>query len=110
MHKVKVEELESGMILARDVEDQGGYRILGAGSKLSESQIALLESWSVIDVWIDDDTPEEEEPAQEADGLEEARERLRARFEGRLVNEYMERLYEQAEERLAVPRFWKNRV
>jgi hypothetical protein len=101
------------MCLARDVENAEGYRILARGTALSETQIALLEGWGVIDVLIEDakapvaapqDAPAD--PAAPA-AASEAAVRLKARFEGRLANNWMKALYAEAEKRLGSSPFWK---
>ncbi|MCD6404293.1 MAG: hypothetical protein J7M19_00535 [Planctomycetes bacterium] len=114
MHKVKIEDLETGKVTARSVEDHNGYRILAKGTVLTERQIALLVDWKVLDVWVEDEVaePDELEAAESAEeeALDKARERLAALFEGRETNAWMEALHEEAEKRLAVGRFWQEQV
>lgn len=111
MRLIPLDEVEAGMVLARDVENSNGYRILGKDTVITESQIALLEGWGVLDVLIKDGpAPSEEESAPESQGsgghLEARREKLKKSFEGVLVNEWMNALYAEAENRLDVKRFW----
>ena len=114
MRKIEVDEVQAGMILAADVEDSNGYRILSRGTVLTDKQIALLATWRVGEVVVEDAPAEEEtlEAALSADeeALKAARERLAQRFEGSLTNPWMKALYEAAEARLAVPRYWKTQV
>jgi len=114
MTKVNIRELRTGMVLARDVEDDSGYKLLGKGTALTAAQIASLDGWKVIDVWVDEEKPAKEsgkgaarETRREPSALEEARKRLRARFEGRLTNQWMKSLLAEAEARLSAPRFWR---
>ena len=113
MHKVKVSELAAGMVLAVDVDDANGYRILARGTVLTESQIARMAEWKVREVAIEEEVAGEEEVEQaESDeqvDLEKARQRLRDKFAGSLVNPWMQSLYSEAEARLGVPRYWKKR-
>ena len=118
MRQVDFEDLEPGFVLAKDVERADGSKLLGRGTVLSETQMALLESWKVRQVWIEDAPSPEQEEAESAETkldqendsplLKAARKRLRDRFEGRLVNPWMEALYAEASERLATSRYWRS--
>ncbi|MHC4713476.1 MAG: hypothetical protein ACYTAN_09445 [Planctomycetota bacterium] len=111
MHKVKVGELEAGMVLATDVDDRNGYRILARGTVLTDSQIELLTGWRVFEVAVEEEMAGREEVEQaksdEQHAIEAAKRRLKEQFEGSLVNPWMESLYREAEARLEVPRYWK---
>ncbi len=116
MRSVKIKELKSGLILARDVEDAAGNRLLTVGTTLSKGHMALLEGWRIAEVWVEDavtavaeapaepETPATKDAGEEA--LAEAKKRLAARFEGRERNAWMKALHEEAAKRLAAPRFW----
>lgn len=114
MGKLKVDELDPGMVLAADVDDHNGYRILAKGTVLTQKQLELLLTWEVFEVVVEE--KKAEEPVQEAakqaedEALEAARRRLEKLFEGRLVNEWMEALYREAQKRLPVPRYWKTQI
>lgn len=114
MGKLRVDELEPGMVLAVDVDDHNGYRILAKGTALTQKQLELLSTWQVFEVAVEEKKAEEEvqEAAEQAedDALEAAKRRLEKLFEGRLVNEWMEALHREAEKRLAVPRYWKTQI
>ena|GEM_PF-1367274 len=117
MRMVDFEELKPGLVLAKDVEHADGSKLLGRGTILSPAQIALLESWRVKQVWIEDGPVAEEEEADSAETkldeesespvLAAARKRLRDRFKDRLVNPWMESLYAEADKRLSTPRYWR---
>jgi hypothetical protein len=121
MKSVKVKGLKVGFILARDVEDAAGYKLLKEGTVLSDAHVALLRSWKIPEVWVEESArarPEAQAPkadhAADEDKkkgedalLEQERARLMRRFEGRLTNPWMKALYAEAEKRLLVPRFWR---
>jgi len=121
MKSVKVKGLKAGFVLARDVEDAAGYKLLKEGTVLSDAHVALLRSWKIPEVWVEESVrargePEAPKAGHAAGGdekkredalLEEGRSRLRRRFEGRLTNPWMKALYAEAEKRLLVPRFWR---
>ncbi len=114
MRKLRVEGLEAGMVLAGDVEDHEGYRILARGTVLTAKQLELLSMWRVVEVMVEDEKADQQtqQAAMEAEDelLDAARRRLRALFEGRVVNEWMEALLREAERRLSVPRYWKTQI
>jgi len=112
------------MVLGRDVEGRDGYRLLGKGTVLTKAQVALLESWKVAEVWIEEagdaaaaeEVTEAEAPAAEEQGeakseedeaLEAAKARIEKSFAGARVNAWMEALCEAATERAMKPRFWR---
>ena len=114
MRKVRVDQLEAGMVLAADVEDLNGKKMLSEGTVITEKQLTLLTSRHVFEVLVEDAkaSKEDVEAVEAADSaedaaLEAAKERLAASFEGCKPNEWMERLHKEAEKRLSVPRFWR---
>jgi hypothetical protein len=117
MRNVKKGEFEPGLVLSRDVEDAEGYKLLRKGTVLTDAHVALLESWKVLEIWTEEQKAAKPAPekAKEAEPprsggnaiLEAAKLRLRARFEGSLVNPWMTALCNEAEKRLATPRFWR---
>ena len=109
MRKVFVNDLEPGMVLATAVENADGYRILAAGTALNDNLIMLLKEWRVIDVLVREEEPVEEvETTKPKVAVNAAVERLKRNFEGRLTNKWMKALYDAAEKRLDVPRYWKD--
>jgi hypothetical protein len=117
MRSIKASEFEPGFVLAREVEAADGSKLLKMGTVLSHAHLALLKSWKVREIFIEDakapaqaaqvSEPPAAAPAQPADPvLAVARERLRKRFEGRLVNPWMQALYDEAEKRLGTPKIW----
>ena len=115
MRNIKSDEYKPGLVLARDIEDAAGYKLLKVGTVLSDAQIALLVSWKVREIWVED-AKAAAAPAASAGGearrsevdpvLEAAKENLRKRFEGRLVNPWMKALYAEAEKRIGEKRPW----
>ena len=52
MAKIKVKDLEAGMVLTADVCDQNGRFLLGEGVELTDKHIKVLNAWGVISVEI----------------------------------------------------------
>ena len=50
MLRVKLEQLQPGMMVARDVKNIDGMLLLPAGCELSERQIGILEAWGVAEL------------------------------------------------------------
>ena len=116
MRSAPLKDLKPGMVLARDVENSEGYRILARGTVLSDTKISLLEGWNVIDVLIEDAKPpapaaQGEAVAAAADAARASRaaERLKTMFDGRLANPWMKALCAEAGKRLDLSPFWRNR-
>lgn len=113
MQQVPRERLVAGMVLARDVENYQGNRILTKGAVLTDSLIALLRHWKVAEVFVEPEQPKaEEKPAQPAaapdHALDVEKKRLNEIFDGSLVNGWMNELRNETEKRLGVHRFWKS--
>lgn len=111
MQRLKLRDLEAGMVLATDVGSDLGHRILSKGTVVTERQLELLTSWRVTEVAVEDAkaTPEGVSAAlsEESEALKAAKERLAARFEGAETNAFMKALHMEAEKRLTAPRYWK---
>ena len=45
-----MEQLQPGMVIARDVKNIDGVLLLPAGGELSERQIGILQAWGVAEV------------------------------------------------------------
>lgn len=117
MRSITISEFEPGLVLARDVEAADGSKLLKMGTALSQAHLALLKSWRIREIFVED----AKAPAQAARAAEApvaassatvdpvlavAQERLRRRFEGQIVNPWMQALYDEAEKRLGAPRAW----
>ncbi len=60
MAKIKVKELQAGMVLTADVCDPNGRFLLGSGCELEEKHLKALAAWGVVSVEIrDEDMPED---------------------------------------------------
>ena len=114
MRRLKIAELDAGMVLAADVGSDSGHRILSQGTVVTERQIELLTSWQIGEVAVEDEkaTPEGVSAAlsEESESLKAAKARLAARFEGAETNEYIQALHAEAEKRLTAPRYWKTGI
>ena len=60
-----MEQLQPGMVIARDVKNIDGLLLLPAGGELSEHQIGILQAWGVTEVEVAGDS----EAAQSQDPL-----------------------------------------
>jgi len=112
VQQVPLKRLAAGMVLARDVENGEGQRILAKGTALTDTRIALLTRWHIAEVMVEPpkpaEAPKESEPRHVDDGLDLARKRLRESFQGRLVNDSMKTLYTEAEKRLGSRAPWRS--
>lgn len=53
MKNVKLEEVEPGMVLARDVKGRFGRGLLMAGNMVTEKHIKIFRSWGITEVIIE---------------------------------------------------------
>jgi putative nucleotidyltransferase with HDIG domain len=84
------------MVLAEDVRDMNGRRLLAAGTSLTEKGLQVLKTWGITDVRID---PARERIETEAarDGSEETGRETRELFASAgLANPLMQELFEQS--------------
>jgi len=51
--RVKSEELQPGMVVARDVKNIDGMLLAPSGCELSERQIGILQTWGVVEVEVE---------------------------------------------------------
>lgn len=65
MIRIKAEELQPGMVTARDVKNIDGMLLAPAGCELSERQINILQAWGVTEVTVE----ASDEQAQACDPL-----------------------------------------
>jgi len=50
MPKLKIEQLQEGMVVTVDVRNMDDMLLIPAGCKLAEKHIGILEAWGVMDV------------------------------------------------------------
>ena len=50
MLRIKLEQLQPGMVVAREVKNIDGMLLLPMGCELSERQIGILQAWGVAEV------------------------------------------------------------
>jgi hypothetical protein len=94
MKRVSVENIEDGMILSKDVCGPSGNILLSSGTQISAAIGRRLKNWGILQV-----TVEGEEPNQQADesaqiSPEELRAHLEYKFEGRLGNPVMKKIFD----------------
>ncbi len=53
MIRLKSEELQPGMVVARDVKNIDGMLLVPSGCELSERQIGILQAWGVTELEIE---------------------------------------------------------
>jgi len=53
MIRIKAEELQPGMVTARDVKNIDGMLLAPAGCELSERQINILQAWGVAEIAVE---------------------------------------------------------
>lgn len=61
MAKVKLRDIQEGMILADDVIDQNGMLILSSGQNITDKHLRTFKAWGVTEVNIEDDRQGETE-------------------------------------------------
>lgn len=52
MGKVAIENIETGMILEKDVHDRSGRLLLGAGAELTPKHLMIFRTWGVLEAEI----------------------------------------------------------
>lgn len=82
MKKILVEEIENGMILAKDVTGSSGNALLGKGTTLSSTMGRRLKNWGIPFVHIEGEEEDHQESTDENASPEEIRATLEKRFEG----------------------------
>lgn len=81
MKKIIVDEIENGMILAKDVNGTSGNALLGKGTTLSSTMGRRLKNWGIPFVYIEGEEDNQEETEENAVSLEEIKKELEERFE-----------------------------
>ena len=94
MKKVPVQQIENGMIAARDVCATSGNILIGAGAKLSAALGQRLRNWGVAFVYVEGESDSEEPDACAHIPTEDFRRHLEAKFEHVLSNPIMHSLLE----------------
>lgn len=93
MKKIFVENIENGMLLARDVCGSSGNALLGKGIELTVTMGRRLKNWGVSFVYVEgEEEHKEEEPSVEV-SPEEVRKQLEGKFADVLNNPIMQELF-----------------
>lgn len=82
MKKIIVDEIENGMILAKDVNGASGNALLGKGTTLSSTMGRRLKNWGIPFVYIEGEEENQEESEESEVSPEEIKAELEKRFEG----------------------------
>lgn len=53
MGKVAIENIETGMVLASDVQDRSGRMLLGGGAELTQKHLVIFRTWGVLEADIE---------------------------------------------------------
>ena len=61
MTKVKIKDLQEGMILADDVKDQNGMLIVSHGQSISEKHLRTFKTWGITEIDIEENMGDQEE-------------------------------------------------
>lgn len=60
MAMLSIDNLEAGMVLAKDVLDRNGRMLLGAGAELTQKHLVTFRTWGVTEAAIEGIEEEEE--------------------------------------------------
>jgi hypothetical protein len=91
--KIRVEEFEKGMTLARDVCGTSGSVLLGTGTPLSAALGRRLKNWGIDFVYVEGEEEAEEHQTRADATPEEIKTHLRDKF-SRVLNEpIMQRVF-----------------
>ncbi len=66
MRKIRVKEIEEGMVLAQNIEDSVGRTLLNRGDTLRQAFIKKLDSWGVNEIIVEGSQEEEIEKLKAA--------------------------------------------
>ena len=93
MKKILVENIEDGMVLAREVYGASGSALLNKGTKLTVTMGRRLKNWGIPFVCIEgEEEHQEEKPAIEI-SPEEIREQLEEKFIDVMNDPTMQKLF-----------------
>jgi hypothetical protein len=67
MIRLKIDELEPGMILARSVYNQQGLRLLEKDSALTKKQIWMIKTWGIDQVSVKGEPQEDDRKGVESE-------------------------------------------
>jgi len=85
MITIRINELEPGMVLAKDVVGRFGRNILGAGNTITLKHIKIFKSWGVTELNIESiDSPSAEESSHGPESRAEAHsieDKIREKFQ-----------------------------
>lgn len=82
MKKILVEDIDNGMVLAKDVNGASGNVLLGKGTTLSSTMGRRLKNWGIPFVHIEGEEDNKEESEESSVSPEEIRAELEERFQG----------------------------
>ncbi|PIE61964.1 MAG: hypothetical protein CSA29_00575 [Desulfobacterales bacterium] len=72
MNLVNVFDAEPGMILAREVKNREGRRLMSAGTLLEENQLKILRMWGILEVYVMlDETKQTHTPIEHSTPIDE---------------------------------------
>ena len=93
MRKIPVEDINSEMILARDVSSTSGNVLLGKGTALTASLGRRLKNWGIFFIYIEgeEETPQQEHVVEISE--DEVRMKLEQKFTGLLDDPIMKKLF-----------------
>lgn len=94
MKKIIVDEIENGMILAKDVNGASGNALLGKGTTLSATMGRRLKNWGIPFVYIDGEEENLEEATEDGVSPEEIKSILTERFKGVLTTPRMADIFD----------------
>ncbi|BCS54855.1 hypothetical protein [Geobacter sp. SVR] len=72
MTVLRLESLNPGMVLSRDVCDRKGRVLLPAGAELTEKHLRIFQTWGVVEADITGDGGDDQDPAPFADDIDQA--------------------------------------
>lgn len=97
MRKIKVKDVEVGMVLAEDVHDQNGRFLLGRECELAEKHIRALKAWGIFSVVVEGDDDGTTSAAIDPQRQAEAEQQVRQRFAvAGLEHPLMQELFREA--------------
>lgn len=53
MPRIKADQLQEGMVVARDVKNIDGMLLVSSGAVLSARQVTILQTWGIFDVEVE---------------------------------------------------------
>jgi hypothetical protein len=93
MKRISVEHIEDGMILSKDVCGPSGNILLSAGTQISAAIGRRLKNWGILLVSVEGEEPDQQSDETERISPEDLKKHLEYKFEGRLNNPVMEKIF-----------------